>query len=308
MSLDALLPDTATLVNRLNDVGYLTDLGLATALFCAVRLPQPLLLEGEAGVGKTEAAKSLAAMLDTPLIRLQCFEGITSSEALYEWNYQRQLLAIRLAEAGAGAGPSDASSAALSATDHGLFTAEFLVERPLLQALRHPGPRPAVLLIDEIDRADDEFEAFLFEMLAESAVTIPELGTIRATFPPIVVLTSNRTRDLHDALKRRCLYHWIDYPPLARATAIIRGRVPDAHINLPVQVAGAVSRLRSLEVQKQPGIAEAIGWVSALQALGIDTLDADNIEVTLGSVLKYREDAEVAIARGLDWVANGANV
>jgi MoxR-like ATPase len=295
MSLSELLPDTASLAARLDEAGYLTDLGLATALFCAVRLPQPLLLEGEAGVGKTEAAKSLAKVLDTPMIRLQCFEGITASEALYEWNYQRQLLAIRLAESGGG-----------ERSESSLFTPEYLVERPLLQALRHPGPRPAVLLIDEIDRADDEFEAFLFEMLAEATVTIPELGTVHAVHPPIVVLTSNRTRDLHDALKRRCLYHWIDYPPLERATAIIRRRVPAARVALADQVAGAVSRLRSLDVQKQPGIAEAIGWVSALQMLGIDTLDASTAGLTIGSVLKYREDVEVASARGLDWVASGS--
>jgi MoxR-like ATPase len=297
-SLDELIPDTAALASRLDEAGYLTDLGLATALFCAVRLPQPLLLEGEAGVGKTEAAKSLAAILETPLIRLQCFEGITASEALYEWNYQRQLLAIRLAET-AGAG-------VVGRTEESLFTADYLVERPLLQALRHRGPRPAVLLIDEIDRADDEFEAFLFEMLAEASVTIPELGTVRATHPPVVILTSNRTRDLHDALKRRCLYHWIDYPPLDRATAIIRRRVPAARGVLAVQVGGAVSRLRSLDVQKAPGIAEAIGWVAALQALGIDVLTADTVGLTLGSVLKYREDAAVATERGLEWVATGA--
>jgi MoxR-like ATPase len=200
LSIETLVPDTAVLTKRLDEAGYLTDLGLATALFCAVRLPQPLLLEGEAGVGKTEAAKTLAAVLDTPLIRLQCFEGITASEALYEWNYQRQLLAIRVAEAGG----SEAAR-----TEDSLFTADYLVERPLLRALRHPGPRPAVLLIDEVDRADDEFEAFLFEMLAESTVTIPELGTVAASHPPIVILTSNRTRDLHDALKRRCLYHFV---------------------------------------------------------------------------------------------------
>ncbi len=292
------IPNTAALVARLDEAGYLTDLGLATALFCAVRLPQPLLLEGEAGVGKTEAAKALAAMLDTPLIRLQCFEGITASEALYEWNYQRQLLAIRLAETSA--------VAASARSEESLFTADYLVERPLLQALRHPGPRPAVLLIDEIDRADDEFEAFLFEMLAESAVTIPELGTVHAVHPPIVILTSNRTRDLHDALKRRCLYHWIDYPPLDRAIAIIRRRVPAASTALGEQVGAAVGRLRSLDVQKAPGIAEAIGWVSALQALGIDVLTAETAGLTLGSVLKYREDAAVAAERGLEWVATGA--
>jgi MoxR-like ATPase len=295
-SIESLVPDTAVLTKRLDEAGYLTDLGLATALFCAVRLPQPLLLEGEAGVGKTEAAKTLAAVLDTPLIRLQCFEGITASEALYEWNYQRQLLAIRVAEAGGGgAGRSEDS----------LFTAEYLVERPLLRALRHSGPRPAVLLIDEVDRADDEFEAFLFEMLAESTVTIPELGTVRASHPPIVILTSNRTRDLHDALKRRCLYHWIDYPPVARATAIIRHRVPAARSALAEQVSGAVSRLRSLDVQKPPGIAEAIGWVSALQVLGIETLTPDTAELTLGSILKYREDVNAAQQRGLDWVVAG---
>jgi MoxR-like ATPase len=294
LPLAELVPDTAALTARLDAAGYLADLGLSTALFCAVRLPQPLLLEGEAGVGKTEAAKALAALLETPLIRLQCFEGITASEALYEWNYQRQLLAIRLSETGSGA-----------RSEESLFTADYLVDRPLLQALRHPGPRPAVLLIDEVDRADDEFEAFLLELLAESSVTIPELGTVRATHPPIVILTSNRTRDLHDALKRRCLYHWIDYPPLARATDIIRRRVPAARVALADQVAGAVSRLRSLDVQKSPGIAEAIGWVAALDALGIAKLDAETTRLTLGSVLKYREDVDTAIGRGLDWVASG---
>ncbi len=296
VSLDTQIPDTAALAAQLDEVGYLTDLGLATALFCAVRLAQPLLLEGEAGVGKTEAAKSLASVLDTPLIRLQCFEGITSSEALYEWNYQRQLLAIRLAETGGA-----------TRTEDSLFTVDYLVERPLLRALTHPGPRPAVLLIDEIDRADDEFEAFLLEMLAEAAVTIPELGTVRATHPPVVILTSNRTRDLHDALKRRCLYHWIDYPPLDRATAIIRRRVPAARRLVADQVGGAVGRLRSLDVQKAPGIAEAIGWVNALTALGYESLSPDGARLTLGSVLKYREDVDTAVARGLDWVTTGAD-
>ena len=227
------VPSVAALKERLAGVDYLADDGLATALFCAVRLPQPLLLEGEAGVGKTQAAKALAAMLDTPLIRLQCYEGIDASEALYEWNYPRQLLGIRLAES-RGA-PLDEES---------LFSREFLIERPLLQALEHPGPNPAVLLIDEVDRADEEFEAFLFEMLAECSVTVPELGTLTAANPPIVVLTSNRTRDLHDALKRRCLYHWIDYPDLAQATDIVRLRVPEAPETLVTQVTAAVQRLR----------------------------------------------------------------
>ncbi|MFO7279720.1 MAG: MoxR family ATPase [Thermoanaerobacterales bacterium] len=278
----------------LDEVDYLADLGLATALFCAVRLPQPLLLEGEAGVGKTEAAKALAAVLETPLVRLQCYEGIDAAEALYEWNYPRQLLSIRLAEA-----------AGRDLAEDDLFGPDHLVERPLLRALRHPGPRPAVLLVDEVDRADDEFEAFLLELLAESAVTIPELGTVRAARPPVVVLTSNRTRDLHDALKRRCLYHWIDYPDLARAVAVVRRRVPAASATLAEQVAAAVARLRGLEVQKPPGLAEAIDWVATLRLLGLDRLDGDAAEATLGSVLKYREDLEVARDRGMAWVAGG---
>jgi MoxR-like ATPase len=289
-----LVPDVATLGRHLADNAYLADQGLSTALFCAARLPQPLLLEGEAGVGKTAAAQALAAALDTRLVRLQCYEGIDSTEALYEWNYARQLLGIRLAEA---------RGEALGDVD--LFTPDFLVERPLLSALRHPGPRPAVLLVDEVDRADDEFEAFLFELLAESSVTIPELGTQRAEYPPIVVLTSNRTRDLHDALKRRCLYHWIDYPGPTRASEIIRLHVPAARSSLADQVAAAVSRLRTLDVQKAPGIAEAIGWVAALEVLGFEVLDAEAAELTIGSVLKYRDDAELAAARSYDWVATG---
>ncbi|MEC7000734.1 MAG: MoxR family ATPase [Actinomycetota bacterium] len=272
--------------------GYLADEGLATALFCAIRLPQPLLLEGEAGVGKTQAAKTLASMLDTPLIRLQCFEGIDASEALYEWNYPRQLLSIRNAEA-QGTGMDEAS----------LFGRDYLIERPLLQAIEHPGPRPAVLLIDEVDRADEEFEAFLFEMLAENTVTVPEIGTIEATLAPIVVLTSNRTRDLHDALKRRCLYHWIGYPDLDQATAIVRARVPMASADLATGVAEAVQRLRGLDVQKPPGIAEAIDWIQAAALLGLVSLDESGVERTLSSVLKYREDQELARAEGLAWVA-----
>ena len=287
-----LVPDIDTLARRLDAVDYLADQGMATALFCAVRLPQPLLLEGEAGVGKTEAAKALAAVLDTPLIRLQCYEGISAAEALYEWNYPRQLLRIRLAE-----------SSGEELAEAELFGPEYLVGRPLLRAIEHPGPRPAVLLIDEIDRADDEFEAFLFELLAESSVTIPELGTIKATVAPVVVLTSNRTRDLHDALKRRCLYHWIDYPPLDRAVAIVRRRVPTSTGALAEQVARAVARLRTLDVQKPPGIAEAINWTLALDLLGLPSLDAGAADATLGSVLKYREDVDLARERGLAWVA-----
>jgi MoxR-like ATPase len=287
-----LAPDVETLQRRLDDVDYLADQGLATALFLAVGLPQPILLEGEAGVGKTEAAKALARVLDTPLLRLQCYEGIDASDALYEWDYPRQLLGIRLAEV---------SGASIGETD--LFGPEYLIARPLLQAIEHPGPRPAVLLVDEIDRADDEFEAFLFELLAESAVTIPELGTRRALFPPVVVLTSNRTRDLHDALKRRCLYHWIDYPSVDLAVQIVRRRVPGASTSLAAQAAGAVARLRTLDVQKQPGVAETIDWVGALSLLGARSISPDVADATLGSLLKYREDLDLARSRGLDWLA-----
>jgi MoxR-like ATPase len=290
-SVDELLPDVAALTTALGTTGYIADEGLATALFCAARLPQPVLLEGEAGVGKTEAAKALATVLDTPLIRLQCYEGIDAGEALYEWNYTRQLLSIRLAEA-RGDHLQDAD----------MFTEEFLTERPILAALRHPGPRPAVLLIDEVDRADDEFEAFLLEVLADAAVTIPELGTRVATFPPVAVLTSNRTRDLHDALKRRCLYHWIDYPSTDRATEIIRNRVPEARQSLAEHVASAVARIRTLDIQKAPGIAEAISWVNALRLLGFDVLDEQAAELTIGSVLKYREDADLVEDRSMSWL------
>ncbi|MEA2409651.1 MAG: hypothetical protein QOC77_212 [Thermoleophilaceae bacterium] len=284
-----LVPDVETLAVRLGQVDYLVDEGLATSMFLSLRLPQPLLLEGEAGVGKTEAAKSLALVLDTPLIRLQCYEGIDAAEALYEWNYPRQLLSIRLA---------DSRGEALREED--LFGPDYLIRRPLLRALEHPGPRPAVLLIDEIDRADDDFEAFLLELLAEASVTIPEIGTVRATHPPVIVLTSNRTRDLHDAVKRRCLYHWIAYPSPEREVEIIRRRVPGASAALAVQVANAVSRMRGSDVQKPPGVAEAIDWLAALSLLGLSTLDASAVDRTLGSVLKYSEDQEVIRAAGLD--------
>jgi MoxR-like ATPase len=284
-----LVPDIETLARRLADVDYLVDEGLATSMFLSVRLPQPLLLEGEAGVGKTEAAKSLAVVLDTPLIRLQCYEGIDAVEALYEWNYPRQLLSIRLAEAGGS-----------TLGEQELFGPDYLIRRPLLRALEHPGPRPAVLLIDEIDRADDDFEAFLLELLADASVTIPEIGTIRATHPPIIVLTSNRTRDLHDAVKRRCLYHWIAYPTPQREVEIVRRRVKGASETLAVQVANAVSRMRDSDVQKPPGVAEAIDWVAALTLLGVERLDAAAVDRTLGSVLKYSEDQEVIRAAGLE--------
>jgi MoxR-like ATPase len=283
-----LVPDVDTLAQRLGSVDYLVDEGLATSMYLSLRLPQPLLLEGEAGVGKTEAGRSLAAVLDTPLIRLQCYDGIDAAEALYEWNYPRQLLSIRLA---------DTSGTRLSEED--LFGPDYLIRRPLLRALEHPGPRPAVLLIDEIDRADDDFEAFLLELLADAAVTIPEIGTIRATHPPVIVLTSNRTRDLHDAVKRRCLYHWIDYPTPEREVEIVRRRVRGVSEKLAVQVADAVARMRDSDVQKPPGIAEAIDWVAALDLLGVERLDEAAVDRTLGSVLKYGEDQETVRAAGL---------
>jgi MoxR-like ATPase len=284
-----LIPDEATLAARLDAADYLAGPGLATAMFLALRLPQPLLLEGEAGVGKTDAARALAEVLGTPLIRLQCYEGMDSAEALYEWNYPRQLLRIRLAEA---------AGDALGEDD--LFDPAYLLRRPVLQALEHPGPLPAVLLVDELDRADHDFEAFLLEVLADAAVTVPELGTIRAAHPPAVVLTSNRTRDLHDALKRRCLYHWIDHPPPEREVEIVRRRVPGTPRELAADVVGALGRLRAADVQKPPGIAEGIDWVAALALLGADRLDVPAADRTLGAVLKYREDQEAVRAEGLE--------
>ncbi len=289
------IPDVEALREGLQKVDYVAGPGLVSALYLALRLPQPLLLEGEAGVGKTEAAKAIATVLDTPLIRLQCYEGLGVAEALYEWNYPRQLLSIRLAES---------RHAELAETD--LFNEAFLVERPVLAALRHPGPKPAVLLIDEVDRADHDFEAFLLEVLAEAAVTIPEIGTIAAAVPPVVVLTSNRTRDLHDALKRRCLYHWIDYPGTDQLIEIVRRRVPASSAGLAREVAAAVERLRSLDVQKPPGIAESIDWVGALSLLGVEQLTAGAADGTLGSVLKYRDDIDLVRQRGLDWLVSAA--
>jgi MoxR-like ATPase len=281
------VPDVEALTEQLDALDYLADPGLATAMFLALGLAQPLLLEGEAGVGKTEAARALAAALDTPLIRLQCYEGLDAAEALYEWNYPRQLLAIRRAEAGGGDLP-----------EAELFGEDYLIPRPLLAAIRHPGPRPAVLLVDEVDRADDPFEAFLLELLADAAVTIPELGTVTARHPPVVVLTSNRTRELHDALKRRCLYHWIDYPAPEREAEIIRRRVPAASSELAAAVAGALRRLRASDVQKPPGIAEGVDWVAALELLGVERLDGAAARRTIGAVLKDRDDQELVRAGG----------
>jgi MoxR-like ATPase len=263
---------------------YLADRGLATAIYLAVSLDKPLLLEGEAGVGKTEVAKALASLLSRDLIRLQCYEGIDASQALYEWNYSRQLIAVRAMQ--------DVTS---ETNVEDLFGPEFLVERPLLAAIR--AGSKAVLLVDELDRADDEFEAFLLEVLSEFAVTIPELGRIAADEPPAVVVTSNRTRELHDALKRRCLYHWIDHPSLEREVEIVRTRAPEVSEAIARDVAGAVARLRSLEISKRPGVAETIDWANALAFLGVDHLDEDTARATLGAVLKDHEDQELAESR-----------
>src|SRR5262245_11924036 len=264
------------LEGALRDAEYLPDRGLTTALFLSLRLQKPLLLEGEAGVGKTEAAKALSRVLPARLIRLQCYEGLDVAHAVYEWNYSRQLLHIRAAQEGA-------------VSEEELFGPEFLIRRPLLEAIE--SEEPVVLLIDEIDRADDEFEAFLLEVLSDFQITIPEIGTISAARRrPNVVLTSNRTRELHDALKRRCLYHWIGHPALEREIEIVRLRVPGVPERLAAQAAAFVQGLRSLDLAKPPGVAETIGWANALAALGQQELDAQIVEQTLGSVLKYHED------------------
>lgn len=272
---------------RLEKTGYLVDDGLAVACFLALRLHRPIFCEGDAGVGKTALASALAEATGAPLIRLQCHEGIDASQALYDWDFPRQLLHLRAAEA---AGVTDADR-----LEGELYDRRFLIARPLLQALE---TQPTVLLVDEVDRADDEFEAFLLELLSEYAVTIPELGTLRAESPPVVVLTSNRTREVHDALKRRCLYHWFDHPGFARELAIVRRRLPGVTARLTEQVTALVQALRSEDLLKPPGVAETIDWAQALDALGATEVDAELAVTTLGSVLKYREDVERA--RGLD--------
>jgi MoxR-like ATPase len=276
----------------LKENDYLADEGLATAIFLALKLRKPLFLEGEAGVGKTEVAKVLARILDTSLIRLQCYEGIDIYQAVYEWDYARQLLHIRAAEA---LGTEEDRER----LERDLYNREFLVARPLLQALEHRGENPPVLLIDEVDRSDDEFEAFLLEILSDFAVTIPELGTIQADRPPIAVLTSNRTREVHDALKRRCLYFYIEHPSFEREVEIVRLRVPEAEDKLARQISAAVEKLRTMDLYKPPGVAETIDWTEALVALGAKELDESIVRATIGSVLKYREDQQRAANAGL---------
>ena len=278
----------------LTEHDYLPDEGLATAIFLALSLHRPLFLEGEAGVGKTEVAKVLSRWLGGRLIRLQCYEGIDASPAVYEWDYARQLLHLRTAEATGEV--SATSSVDLEAE---LYDPRFLIRRPLLEALSPTEGPPPVLLIDEIDRADDEFEAFLLEALSDYSITIPELGTIKAAAPPIVVLTSNRTRDVHDALKRRCLYHWVEHPGFDREVAIVKLRAPGVGEALARQVAGAVEAMRGYGLYKPPGVAESIDWALSLAALGRTQMDEAAVRSTLGTVLKYREDQERVAQRGI---------
>jgi MoxR-like ATPase len=278
--------DVGELTDRLRQGGYLADRGLATSIYVALALGRPLLLEGEVGVGKTEVAKVLASVFDRQLIRLQCYEGIDTNQALYEWDYARQMLQIRAL--------SDHNLADEDEVDK-LFGPKFLLERPLLTAVR-AGDR-AVLLIDEIDRADDEFEAFLLELLSDYQITIPEIGTIIAETPPIVILTSNRTRELHDALKRRCMYHWVGYPSAEREVEIVLVRAPEATETLARKVVEAVGRLRQLDLAKPPGVAETLDWVATLSVLGRSVLDAGTVRDTLGAVVKERDDLETVIDR-----------
>jgi MoxR-like ATPase len=274
--------------NALAQHDYVADEGLTTAIFLALELQRPLLLEGEAGVGKTEVGKVLARWTGGELIRLQCYEGIDVSQAVYEWDYSRQLLHLRAAEVSRERVVEDE-----------LYSEAFLVRRPLLRAIAHGEGTPPVLLVDEVDRADDEFEAFLLEILSDYAVTVPELGTFTAQTPPVVVMTSNRTRDLHDALKRRCIYHWIDYPDFERELAIVRVRAPKVADSLARQVAAAVEAVRGLELYKPPGVAETIDWAEALTRLGVTQLDERAVEATLGTVLKYREDQQRVREHGI---------
>ena len=282
-------------VAELSSRNYLADRGLATAVFLSLRQNRPLLLEGEAGVGKTELAKSLSNWAEGDLIRLQCYEGIDSNQAVYEWDYARQLLHLRTAEASGRT--LDIST---DVQEGELYDERFLIRRPLLQALSVKNDPPPVLLIDEIDRADDEFEAFLLEILSEYSITIPELGTYSSEVKPVVVITSNRTRDLHDALKRRCFYHWVEHPNVEREVEIIRIRAPKVSLLLAEEVAKAAAFLRDMDLYKPPGVAETIDWAEALVTIGVDDLDEDSVDETLGTLIKYREDQERVRSRGFD--------
>ena len=306
MSSPGPVPESVEEVSKALDAhGYLADEGLATVIFLAMAMRRPLLLEGEAGVGKTEVAKVLSRWTGGELLRIQCYEGIDVAQAVYEWDYSSQLLHLRAAEASAVTDPTGKADAPVRAEDE-LYSERFLVRRPLLQAIAHgEGPVP-ILLIDEIDRADDEFEAFLLEVLSDYSITVPELGTFTATVPPLVILTSNRTRDVHDALKRRCLYHWIEHPGFEREVEIVRLRAPEVEEGLARQVAAAVECMRGLELFKPPGVAETIDWTQALSALGRTALDERSVEATLGTVLKYREDADKVRHHGVADLVRGA--
>jgi len=271
------------LERELSAHNYVADRGLVTAAFLALKLSKPLFLEGEAGVGKTEIAKVLARVLDTELIRLQCYEGLDINHAVYEWNYARQLLELRAHDSGDGTAPH---------AHPNIFGPEFLIKRPLLQAIEESRDRAPVLLIDEVDRSDTEFEAYLLELLSDWQITIPELGTLQATYPPVVVITSNRTRELHDALKRRCIYYWIDYPKFAKELAIVRAKVPQVDERLAEQVVAFIQELRTRDLYKMPGVAETLDWASALAALDQTALDEQTVNETLGVILKYQDDVE----------------
>ncbi len=288
--------------NALSSVGYLADDGLSTAVFLSMELHRPLMLEGDAGVGKTELAKALATWTGGDLLRLQGYEGIDAAQAVYDWDYARQLLHLRAAEA-----TGESSRQTSEALEAELYDERFLIRRPLLQAIASTTGVPPILLIDEIDRADDEFEAYLLEILSDYQITVPEIGTFRAEQPPLVILTSNRTRDVHDALKRRCLYHWVEHPEVDREVEIVRLRVPDIAPSLATEVAQAVEFIRSLDLYKPPGIAETIDWATALQRLGAINLTTESISSTLGTVVKYREDAERINSTGLDQVVEHAS-
>ena len=286
-------PDVDAVTVALRTHGYLPDEGLATAIFLAMTMRRPLLLEGEAGVGKTEVAKAISAWTGGPLIRLQCYEGIDATQAVYDWDYARQLLHLRATEV-----TGEAAGLSTDDVEADLYQERFLVKRALLQAIAPTDGPPPVLLIDEIDRADDEFEAYLLEVLSDWQITVPELGVFRTERPPIVVLTSNRTRDVHDALKRRCLYHWVEHPGFDREVAIVHLRLPDVSSALARQVAAAVASLRELNLYKPPGVAETIDWAAALGRLGVSQLDERSVAATLGAVLKYREDHERVAQHG----------